>query len=446
MDRTPRTRSGNNMDIHPPVINDDLSAVVDGLHAFQRIDIEYHSLYRKISPKHLLHTIRMGLNHKLLQTSIDRDRANQWLHHFESSLTTLAKHIRKDILAQNRSLPVIGLQNLSDDPQALRKQLQHTPNDHLCHFQLAWIFANNAQLDLAERHFNVSALQSHSVNPSFASYAFRHLADIRYRKGKFTQALLAIESARELCCAFCSELQFEYVRMLCAANRTTQALQQFTILLTKVPYYEVLAQCDPVLIANPSIHRYLSKLRQQHQQNITNNLLLAWEDDPLRLLNLDQEFGHKDSLESLRAKQQHTLENMPLLLLQDEATASQYVQQQSRHFVMNTLDVKKQGYIQQIEKHQWRARRVHGLGQWLVYASVVGLMALALSYGISTLASLFSYYWPVNQTVQSLVLVTIGAMGTCGMVLLHFSPKQLSRLLKQKHRLEQISHRLGASA
>ena len=113
---------------------------------------------------------------------------------------------------------------------------------------------------------------------------------------------------------------------------------------------------------------------------------------------------------------------------------------------MNTLDIRKQNYIQQIEEHQGRARRIHHLGQWLVYTMVITLMSLALSYGISTIASLFSYDWPINRTVQTLVLVIAGVVGVCGMLLLHFSPRKLSRLLKQKQQLEQLSAKIGVSA
>lgn len=418
----------------------------DHTQTFERIHIDYYSLYYNVSNQQLLATMRDGLIRKLLHSSIDRQQAAQWKEDYQQALTRLSKQLTVELIQQNKLLPVVGLQELSDQPAQLLKTLSKNPNDYLCHFQLAWLQSNSGNLTLAERHYNIAALQSLEVNPLFSSFAFRHLSDTRYRAGKSMQALLAIESARECNKGFNAELQFEYIRMLSLTQRTSLALKQLQLLLSKAPHYEVLMQFEPDLTHNPSLQRVLVQLNQQHQQNVRNNLLLKWENDPLRLLDLDKELGKPNSLEALRHKQEHTLEHLPHLLIQNEAQAGKLIQQQSRRFVMNTLDIRKQNYIQQIEQHQGRARRVHHLGQWLVYTMVITLMSLALSYGISTVASLFSYDWPVNRTVQTLVLVTAGVVGVCGMLLLHFSPRKLSRLLKQKQQLEQLSSRIGMSA
>lgn len=413
---------------------------------FERINIEYYSLYNNIEANQLLATIREGISSKILLSNVDRQRAAQWQQSYKQSLTSLSKQLTLDLLQQNKQLPVIGLQRLSKQTSVLLKTLSQNPNDYLCHFQLAWLQSQAGNLALAERHYNVAALQSLEVNPTFSCFAFRHLADIRYRADKYAQALLALESARDCSKGFNAELQFEYIRLLSLTQRTSQALKQLNLLISKAPHYEVLMQYEPNISNNPSLQRVLTQLNQQHQQNVNNNLLLQWENDPLRLLDLDKELGQPESLEALRHKQQHTLEQLPHLLIQDEVQAGLLIQQQSRRFVMNTLDVRKQNYIQQIEEHQGRAQRIHHMGQWLVYAMVITLMSLALSYGISTVASLFSYNWPINSTVQSLVLIVAGVVGVSGMLLLHFSPKKLSRLLKQKQQLEQLSSKIGVSA
>ena len=427
-------------------ISGELVAPLDHAQVFERINIDYSSLYNNIDVRQLYSIIRQGVCNKLQQSNLDRQRATQWQEDYQQSLTRLSKQLTSDLLHQTKQLPVIGLQNLSDNPATLLKVLSKNPNDYLCHFQLAWLQSKTGNLALAERHYNVAALQSLEVNPQFSCFAFRHLSDVRYRAGKHMQALLAIESARECSKGFNAELQFEYIRMLSITQRTTLALKQINILISKAPHYEVLMQFEPNLLGNPSLQRWLAQLNQQHQQHITNNLLLQWENDPLRLLDLDKELGQPHSLDALRQKQQHTLEHLPHLLIQDEEQAGQLIQQQSRRFVMNTLDIRKQNYIQQIEDHQYRAERIHHIGQWLVYSMVITLMSLALSYGISTVVSLFSYDWPVNPTVQTLVLMIAGVVGVSGMLLLHFSPKKLSRLLKQKQQLEQLSSRIGVSA
>lgn len=418
----------------------------DHTQTFQRINIEYYSLYYQVRGRPLLATVHEGISRKLLNSSIGRQQAAQWRKQYQQSLINLSKQLTADLIQQNKQLPVIGLQKLSDEPATLLKALSKNPGDYLCHFQFAWLQANAGNLPLAERHYNIAALQSLEVNPVFSCFAFRHLSDTRYRAGKYMQALLAIESARECNKGFNAELQFEYIRMLSVTQRTSLALKQLQLLLSKAPHYEVFMQYEPDLTHNPSLQRVLVQLNQQHQQNVRNNLLLKWENDPLRLLDLDKELGKPNSLEALRHKQEHTLGQLPHLLIQDEAQAGSLIQQQSRRFVMNTLDIRKQNYIQQIEEHQGRARRIHHLGQWLVYTMVITLMSLALSYGISTIASLFSYDWPINRTVQTLVLVIAGVVGVCGMLLLHFSPRKLSRLLKQKQQLEQLSAKIGVSA
>lgn len=432
-----------NTDIPDRYTPNELLASPDNSQAFQRIHIEYEALYAQTGSKQLLANIHQGIQAKLLRSGVDRERALQWKVAYDTSLVQLASAFKSNLIQQNKQLPTLAMRKLSNDPDTLLKALSKNPNDYLCHFQLAWLYLRSGVFRLAERHFNIAALQSQTVNPQFACYAFRHLSDVRYRAAKFPQALLALESARECARAHNPELQFEYVRMLSANQRTTQALKQLTLLITKAPHYEVLAHYEPDLLANPSIQRYLTQLQQQHQQNITNNLLLQWDNDPLRLLDLDKELGRSNSLEALRKKQQYSLQRMPPLLLQHETNASRLIQQQSRRFVMNTLDIKKQNYIQHIETHQRRAERIHLVGHYLVYITIVTLMALALSYGISTLASLFSYDWPINPIVQTLVLAVAGVLGLSGVVLLHFSPKKLSRLLKQQQRLEQLSARLA---
>lgn len=432
--------------ITPKQAPNDLGPLLDNTQVFRRINIDYYLLYKGTEPKQVFNTVRQGIANQILNSGTERERANQWMDSYKISLAKISQLVASNLVKQNKQLPSFGLQKLSDNTDYLLKVLSNNPNDYLCHFQLAWIYSRSGNLALAERHFNVAALQSQTLNPQLSCFAFRHLSDVRYRLGKYPQALLATESARECFKVFNVELQFEYVRMLSVAQKTTQALKQLTILLSKAPYYEVLAQFEPDLQNNPSLQLFLSQRRQQHQQNVSNNLLLQWENDPLRLLDLDKELGQKHSLDALRERQQYTLERLPHLLIQDEVTTSKLIQQQSRQFVMNTLDVRKQNYIQQIETHQQRAQQIHNWGQSFIYVMVIILMSLALSYGISTIASLFSYHWPINTFVQTLVLLFAGGLGVLGMLLLHFSPRKLSRLLKQKQKIEQLNSRIGASA
>ncbi|PID46951.1 MAG: hypothetical protein CSB47_01455 [Proteobacteria bacterium] len=418
-------------------------ALLNDVPPLRRIHIEYYALYNKLDARQQLHIIRQGIRRKILQSSLERKQASQWGDGYQKQLSILSAQLVRAVLQQNRQLPTTALQQLSDNPAILLKHLQQTPNNYLYHFHLAWLFLQKANLTLAERHFNIAALQSQPVNPLFACYAFRHLADVRYQAGKFSHALSAIESAREHCRAFCAELQLEYVRILSATHRTTQALEQLTQLTHKAPHYEVLAYYDPEIQSNPSLHRYLVQLRQQHQSNITNDLLRSWHNDPLHLLDLDDALGQPHCLDTLRDKQQYTLAHMPLLLLQAEATASALIHQQSRHFVRNTLDVQRQHCIEQIEVYQGRTEKIHRAGLWLAYAASILLISLALSYGMSTVAELFSYHWPVNPLVQTWVLALAGTLGFSGVLLLHVPSSKLSRLLHQRQTLDQLLTHLG---
>ena len=136
---------------------------------------------------------------------------------------------------------------------------------------------------------------------------------------------------------------------------------------------------------------------------------------------------------------------MPELLSCNEKYSSQLIHQQSRQFVLNSLNTRKQYFVQDIEQHQYRASRVHKAGQWLIYSGIVAIIALALSYTISTIAKVFDYHLVVNGSIQTIVLVTVGILMLVGMVLLHFTPTKLKRLLKKKQQLEQLSSKLGLS-
>lgn len=413
--------------------------------AFHRINIEYLTLYNNTQPQDLSNAIVQGMKLGFLSTTKQRERASQWKSSYNHTFMALCDSIASEITQLNTTLPYLALRNLSHSTVELKKQLIDAPNDYLRHFHIGWLYLLQKDLRQAELHFNIAALQSQKDNPNFACYALRHLAETRYRAQRYPQALLAIKTARALSPQYNAELHFEYVRMLALANRTSESLKQLSLLINKVPEYESLATIESDFKRNPSFKRFFATLTQRNMKNILSELHHKWENDPLNLLNLDNELGTPNSFEAIKKKQVETIKELPELLSCNEKYSSQLIHQQSRQFVLNSLNTRKQYFVQDIEQHQYRASRVHKAGQWLIYSGIVAIIALALSYTISTIAKVFDYHLVVNGSIQTIVLVTVGILMLVGMVLLHFTPTKLKRLLKKKQQLEQLSSKLGLS-
>lgn len=414
--------------------------------AFQLLNIEYFSLFYRLTDDAIARSLKHGLSHQLMHSYKLHKTNTAWQADADTALDELNQQLMKGIRGRQKQLPVAGLLAMPKQIPELQRALHQNPNDYLSHFQLGWLHMLQRSLPMAERHFNIAALQSQGVNPQFASFVYRHLANTRYRRGNFEQALLAIESARECCSGYCVQLHYEYICLLSRTARTTQGLRQLHTLLSKAPHYEAFARSEPDLTRNPSFQLLFNQRRQRHIQTIEQSLSERWENDPIGLLNLDQELGRKNSVQALRHKQHQLLMQLPNLLLIDTARSCALIEKQRRQYVMRALNSRKQQFIETIEEHQECASTVHQGGQWLIFAAVVSLLALAVSYGISFIASQFGLDWPINLNVQNIVLVCAGVLVTLGVLLWYFTPRKLRALIRKRQQLERLYSRIRTLA
>ena len=144
---------------------------------FNFIRTEYSALYQQLEQHALFERVREGLSNLLLRTKAEHTQAKQWQQNYNRALDHLATKITTVIYHRQRRLPSQALQRLSQSPDILEKKLEAHPTDYLCHFQYAWLSSLSGDFILAERHFNIAALQSQSVNSQFSCFALRHLAD-----------------------------------------------------------------------------------------------------------------------------------------------------------------------------------------------------------------------------------------------------------------------------
>ena len=414
---------------------------------YHRINIEYFILYHGIAHEKCKEVVLRGLTNNLTISNGDlRHKSTRWKPEHDKILDSLALKSCLDIKHQQKQLPIAALRSLPLDIKATQQILLNTPNNHLCHFHLGWLYSIAKNYNLAERHFNVAALQSQAVNPQFSSFAYRHLANVRFKNGKYPLALLAIEAACGLSQSYNSELQFERLQLLARAQKTTQALAHLAILINKSPHYEIFSFCDKNIQNNPSLRRIFDQLKEKHIKNIQHQLMVHWKNDPLHLLNLDEELGQKNSLQTLRSRQQEMLSKLSPLLIFNEKISSELIQKLSHTTVTQSLNKRKQDYIHRIEGHQERAGEIHTAGQWMLYTAVLSIIALGLSYAISATAYQFNFHWPINIYLQSVVLACAAGLVVIGTLLLHFTPRKLTDLLRQKQKLEDFSLRLGVSS
>ena len=413
---------------------------------FYRINIEYFCLYHAIDPTEIKASIQKGLSNNLVGAHTNSlSKSTLWESEHNKILEALAAKVFLEIKYQQKQFPIAALKRLPSDITILKQILSKTPNDHLCHFHLGWMYAAAKNHVLAERHFNVAALQSQELNPQFSCFAYRHLANSRFRNGKYSQALLAIEAAAELSQGFNPELQFERVRYLSSAQKTTQALPHLDVLVNKAPHYEIFALQDPDVQANPSLRRLFNQIKEKHLTSIQQRLVQQWKNDPLHLLDLDKELGEKNSLQELQDKRHEMIMKLSPLLILNEKISCKLIQERSRSIIIQSLNERKQRYIRKIEGQQECAGKAHDTGQWMLYTAVLSLIALGLSYAISTIAFQFNYHWPINFYVQTMILIGASTLAITGAVLLHFTPRKLSDLIRRKQKLEAIGTRLGVS-
>lgn len=414
--------------------------------AFYLINVEYFFLYHGFKQEDVKQAIRRGLSNNLVNANADLKRkAVRWKAEHDLVLDDLASKLSIALKRSKKPLPIVALMRLPMDINGVQQILAKTPNDHLCHFHLGWLHFMAKNYVLAERHFNVAALQSQTINPSFSCFAYRHLAHVRFMNNKYSQALLAIEAACSLNQSYNPEMQFERIRFLSRTQRTTQAMPHLAALVGKAPHYEIFALHDTGIQRNPSLQRYFKQAKEKHIVNIQRQLTVHWKNDPLHLLNLDRELGHENSLIILQNKQREILSKLSPLLIFHETLCTTLIQERSRSIIIRSLNMRKQQYIQGIEGHQRIASKIHQTGQWMLYAAVISITALGLSYALSTIASQLNYDWPINLYVQSIVLGCTFGLVAFGAVLLHLTPRKLSDLLRQKQRLEELSSRLGVS-
>ena len=413
---------------------------------FCRINIEYFCLYYDVQNSTVKQALFRGLTNNLIGSNIDLiNKASEWKDEHKAILEGLVLTLSLDLKRIQRHLPAVALRRFTTDKEKLQRAINKTPNDHLCHFHLAWLYSIANENVLAERHFNIAALQSQSINPDFACFAYRHLASIRMKNGKVAQALLAIEAACTQAQHYNSELQFERVRLLSRSNKTTQALPYLASLIKKDSHYAILASQDLQALNNPSLNRFFMQEKEKHTTNIKQQVVQHWKNDPLHLVNLDKELGQNNSRKVIIDKQAELLSRLPLLLIFNETISSQLIQKSSRTIIVRSLNKRKQQYIKKIEQHQERANKAHSTGQWMVYIAIIVLISLGLSYAVSSIAYQFDYHLPVNLLVQSVVLSLALVLAIIGFIFLHFTPSKLTDLLRQKQRLETLSLRLGLS-
>lgn len=414
--------------------------------AFQLLNIEYFSLCYRLNDDAIRKSLKHGLSNQLMHSYRLHKTNAAWQADADIALNELTQQLMKGIRGRQKQLPIAGLQAMPKQIPELKHALHQNPDHYLSHFQLGWLHMLQRALSLAERHFNIAALQSQIVNPQFASFAYRYLANVRYQRGLFDQALLAIESARECCSGYCAQLHYEYICLLSRTDHTTQGLRQLHTLLGKAPYYEAFARSEPDLTRNPSFQLLFNQRRQRHIQTIEQSLSERWENDPIGLLNLDQELGRKNSIQALRHKQHQLLMQLPNVLLIDTMRSCALIEKQRRQYVMRALNARKQQFIETIEEHQECASTVHQGGQWLIFAAVVALLALAVSYAISFIAGQFALDWPINLNVQNIVLVCAAVLATLGMLLWYFTPRKLRSLMRKRQQLERLYSRIRSSA
>ena len=410
---------------------------------FHRINIEYYALINHKDSYSINQAMVSGIHHNLRHVASKPDQLSTWQQTISEALEQIGQQMNVHLERTVRQLPLTGLIHLPNDTTTLCRDLGENPTDYLRHFHLGWQYQQTNSLQLAERHFNVASLQSQLVNPSFAGFAFRHLADIRYRRGKWNEALAAIQCALHNSQKNDPELHYEMARMLCKTQHTTQALQQLIGLIKKHPEYLILALHEPDWADNPSIQRFLVQRRQHLEKQVKTKLARSWNSDPVHLLEEQGVLPDKKQSGALRYKQALLLRSLPDFMLYDTDYAAKQVQHRSRSFVKKLLDTQQQRNIEQIETHQESVWKIRRIGQWMLYAMVVLLLALAVSHGLSYLAQHIGGSWPVIPLVKNFIIGSSLILGFVGALLQLFTPHQLERLQQKKEHLFSISQRLG---
>lgn len=438
---------------------------------FHRIQIEYAPVLKPLTFPLVYRLLESGVRHNL---TLQQVAANQVLPSLRAPLelqawqvAQQANHWRKERQALKQQLNHLSQTNFklyrsrceADFAQlklgdalfgktteslelvefSLRNALLVEPDNYRAHFELGWLYGNLLnRLDYAEFHYGRAVSLTRRDHPQFYLFALRHLADIRYRQQRFTEATeLALEIGDQTTLL---EAHYELARYWAAIKEPEEALRVLHKVIETAPDYYVLAQVEPDFKPYDLIHGALLELREQRLDGIRHYVHKSWQNHPLSQLVLPDPLNANHLFKQVLQHHQRVMEYLPYSIIstRPQQIGDLVVRTSQRHLKRQVLDHVSM-YDQQITKQQQRWSWINRLGGWLVHSAVVVLLAALLFMAIQLMLQLVGLGYLVTtpsyfNIVMGVVLVAlfIGAM------LIRYLPRKQKRALQKQYEFDKV--------
>lgn len=449
---------------------------------FHRINLEYLVPLQALGRQHVYSLLDAGLRSNLRKAG----GADDVLHSLRPQLETLASHVsvqglslmqgredlRKQLLARSQgsfSLYRASMgadfaskklaESLVAEGQAAQQRVilaEHMLHDavaanadnYRAHFELGWMYLFLlGKLERAATHFQAAVQHAQLLDPAFAQFARRHLADAYYGNGQFSAAVETALHATHALGLDDMESAYECARYLAAEGANNAAAERLAQVVARSPVYYVQAQMEPDFANNTEIGGMLRDLRSVRVKRIQTYVQTHWQQHPMAVLALPDQINSGDLFKQVVHQHVRVLSHLPYVTLsQREQQIGKLILAASQKRIVREVQHRSRHYEQVAEQQRSRWGWVNQIGGVLIHASAVLLLAALMFYllrmvsGFFGIGGLLGSDEVINQLLGSMLL-----LGATGITLFQFVPFGVKRLLRKQVELDNTLHVLRSS-
>lgn len=331
----------------------------------------------------------------------------------------------------------------------LRNALEANGQNYRAHFELGWLylFLLN-RLPEAVFHLEAACRQAQPVDPVFATFAQRHLADAWYGLQQYGKAaelslqLLHDGQQADL------EIRYEAARYLAADGEHQAAAQQLAQVVGRSALHYVQAQAEPDFADKGEVMGVLHDLRSIRVKRIQHYVDSRWKQQPLASVPLPDQLDANDLFRQVCQQHQRVMSHLPYVTLsQREQQIGERILQASQQRILREVRLRSRHYERVAEQERLRWSWVNQTGGVLIHVSSILLLASLMFYLLRFLLDLLGVGNLLNADVLvSNVLGGMFLLGISGITLFQFVPWGMKKLLRKQIELDNTLHVLRSSA
>lgn len=452
-------------------------------HTFHRINLEYLVPLRSMQQQDVQVLLESGIVHNLRQAGGNTDilpRLRPQLALLAATMTIQSAHLlqgkeqlRRQLLESSKTNfstyragmgadfaskklsesllapDADGKQQVLLAEHMLKNALLANDQNYRAHFELGWIYLFMLQrLPEAVFHLKAAAQQAHPVDPVFAGFARRHLADAWYGLQHFDKA--AELSLGMLQDADPSDLEtrYEASRYLAAAGDNQAAAEHLAQVVGRSPLHYVLAKAEPDFAGKDEVFGVLRDLRGIRVKRIQHYVHANWKQDAIASLPLPDQIDSGALFKQVFQQHVRVMSHLPYVILsQREKQIGDRILDASHKRILREVRLRSRHYEQVAEQERVRWSWVNQTGGILIHISTILLLASLMFYLLRFVLDLLGVGNLLNA--DALVSNLLGGMlllGATGVTLFQFVPWGMNKLLHKQVELDNTASLLQHSS